>query len=66
MVENSSPAAEPPSPGRRAVRERARAAGLLVVPSPAVPPSPDALRAATVGTGTAVSEALEADRGGDR
>ncbi|HEX7659884.1 MAG TPA: hypothetical protein VF444_10410 [Pseudonocardiaceae bacterium] len=48
---------------REIVRERARERGWLVEPAePVTRPGVERLRAATVGTGHAVSEALEADR----
>jgi plasmid stability protein len=49
---------------RAALRDRLRAAGLLVTPPQPKrrPPSRDAVIASTRGSGTAVSEALEADR----
>ncbi|MEX2554084.1 MAG: toxin-antitoxin system HicB family antitoxin [Actinomycetota bacterium] len=51
---------------RAALRARLRAAGLLVKPPQPKrrPPSLDAVIASTRGSGTAVSEALEADRDG--
>ena len=49
--------------GRRAVRERARASGRLVVPEPTGEvPSRDEVIAATRGLGTAVSSALDEER----
>jgi antitoxin FitA len=48
---------------RRAVRERARATGRLVVPEPSGPTPPrDEVIAGTRGLGAAVSEALAAER----
>ncbi len=49
---------------RETVRERARTMGMLVVPTaPERLPTPAEVAAATRGSGQAVSDALEADRG---
>ncbi|HEX3780530.1 MAG TPA: toxin-antitoxin system HicB family antitoxin [Pseudonocardiaceae bacterium] len=49
---------------RKVVRGRARDAGWLVeLEEPAERPDPERVRAAQTGTGHAVSEALQADRG---